>query len=224
MSKRTRRPVASALSLGAVGTACTLVLVLAGCAGGTGSTGSAGSAGGSSAPAETDTGSALKVALYSEPQASVVALHYGVDTYAGDFDLDLSVEENVTIFDSNEDFVDAARDGGAEIMATSVSAILGAREDGDDLKIFCPYVGMDDFVLAGANGVTTVGQLFDPATRVGIDNPGGAGSIVLNALLSGVGETRDIPDIPNPQMIESSNDRTAEWAAGRATAPPRSAR
>jgi len=56
--------------------------------------------------------------------------------------------------------------------------------------------------------------LFEPTTRVGIDNPGGAGAIVLNALLSGVGETRDVPDIRNPQVIESSGDRTAEWAAG----------
>lgn len=57
-------------------------------------------------------------------------------------------------------------------------------------------------------------MLFEPTTRVGIDNPGGAGAIVLNALLSGVGETRDVPDIRNPQVIESSGDRTAEWAAG----------
>ena len=51
--------------------------------------------------------------------------------------------------------------------------------------MFCPYVSMDDFVLAGANGVNNAGQLFEPSTRVGIDSPGGAGAIVLNALLSG---------------------------------------
>jgi len=120
----------------------------------------------------------------------------------------------VTTFDSNTNLVEAARAENAQVMATSVSAILDARENGQDLKIFCPYVSMDDFVLAGANGVNTVDVLFEATTRVGIDSPGGAGAIVLNALLSGVGETRDVPDIRNPQVIESSGDRTAEWAAG----------
>jgi hypothetical protein len=96
-----------------------------------------------------------------------------------------------------------------------MSTILDAREHGDNLKIFCPYVSMDDFVLAGANGVNTAGQLFEPSTRVGLDSPGGAGAIVLNALLHGVGEPRDVHEIPNPQIIESSSARTAEWAAGQ---------
>ena len=87
----------------------------------------------------------------------------------------------MTTFDSNTNLVEAARAENAQVMATSVSAILDARENGQDLKIFCPYVSMDDFVLAGANGVNTVDQLFEPTTRVGIDNPGGAGAIVLNA-------------------------------------------
>jgi hypothetical protein len=60
----------------------------------------------------------------------------------------------VTTFDSNTSLVEAARAENAQVMATSVSAILDARENGQDLKIFCPYVSMDDFVLAGANGVT----------------------------------------------------------------------
>lgn len=169
----------------------------------------------SSAPSgEPATGETLQIALFSEPQASVVALHYGVDNYGGDFDLDISVDQNITIFDSNTTFVETAQAADAQVMTTSVSAILDARERGEDLKIFCPYVSLDDFVLAGANGVTTVDQLFEPSTRVGIDNPRGAGAIVLNALLSGVGETRDIPDIPNQLIIESSGDRSAEWAAG----------
>ena len=80
--------------------------------------------------------------------------------------------------------------------------------------MFCPFVSMDDFVLAGANGVDNASQLFDPSTRVGIDSPGGAGAIVLNAMLSGVGEQRDVDEIPNQQIIESSSARTATWAAG----------
>jgi NitT/TauT family transport system substrate-binding protein len=156
----------------------------------------------------------LQIALFSEPHSAVVPLVYGVDNFGSDFDLAISARENITIYESHANLIEIARAGTAQVMATSMSAILDARESGEDLKIFCPYVGVDDFVLAGANGVTTVGQLFEQSTRVGIDSPGGAGAIVLNALLSGVGETRDIPHIPNQQIIESSADRTAEWAAG----------
>lgn len=160
------------------------------------------------------TGESLRIVLGAQPQASQIPLLYGVGHYGEDFALDIGVEQNVTKFDSHTDAVQTLLDGRAQVMATSFSAILDEREQGDDLKIFCPYVSMDDFVLAGANGVNTVGQLFEPSTRVGIDSPGGASAIVLNALLSGVGEPRDIPDIPTQQIIESSSARTAAWAAG----------
>lgn len=117
-------------------------------------------------------------------------------------------------FDTHTDAVQTLLDDRAQVLATSVSAILDAREQGEDLQMFCPYVSMDDFVLAGANGVNTASQLFEPSTRVGIDSPGGAGAIVLNALLSGVGEPRDVHEIPNQQIIESSSARTSAWAAG----------
>jgi len=197
--KARRRPIASVITTTTLGA---LTLLLTGC---------------TTSPAPPDataTGELVGIALYAEPQASVVPLHYGIDNYSSDFDLSITVDQNVTTFDSNTNFVDTARAENAQVMATSVSAILDARESGENLKIFCPYVSMDDFVLAGANGVNTIDQLFQPTTRVGIDNPRGAGAIVLNALLSGVGETRDIPEIPNPQVIESSADRTTEWAAG----------
>jgi NitT/TauT family transport system substrate-binding protein len=166
-------------------------------------------------PNEPSTGESLRIVLGSHPQASQIPLVYGVGHNRGDFGLDISVEQSITIFDSHIDPVKTLLDGNAEVMATSVSAILDAREQGEDVKIFCPYVGMDDFVLAGANGVNTAGQLFEPSARVGIDSPGGAGAIVLNALLSGIGEPRDVDEIPNQQVIESSSARTEAWAAGQ---------
>lgn len=163
---------------------------------------------------EPTTGESLRIVLGSQPQASQIPLIYGVDRNGGDFGLAISVEQNVTKSDSHTTAVQTFRDGKAQVMATSFSAILDSREQGEDLKIFCPYVSMDDFVLAGANGVNSAGQLLDPSTRVGIDSPGGAGAIVLNAMLSGVGEPRDVDEIPTPRIIESSSARTAEWAAG----------
>ncbi|WP_461416673.1 substrate-binding domain-containing protein [Gordonia sp. GN26] len=121
----------------------------------------------------------------------------------------------MTITGTHTDAVKTLSDGDAEVLATSFSAILDARERGEDLKVFCPYVSMDDFVLAGANGVDTAGQLFEPSTRVGVDSPGGAGAIVLNALLSGIGEARDVHEIPNPRIIENATARTEAWATGQ---------
>ena len=163
---------------------------------------------------EPGTGESLRVVLGSQPQASQIPLVYGISRYGRDFGLAKSVEQNVTKFDSHTNAVQTLLDGKAQIMATSLSAILDAREQGDDVKMFCPYVSMDDFVLAGANGVHNAGQLFDPSTRVGIDSPGGAGAIVLNALLAGTGEPRDIDEIPNQRVIESSSARTTAWADG----------
>lgn len=163
---------------------------------------------------EPTTGESLRIVLGSQPQASQIPLVYGVGHHGADFGLTMSVEQNVAIFDSHVNVAQTVRDGNAQVMATSISTILDAREQGGEVKVFCPYVSMDDFVLAGANGVNTAGQLFDPSTRVGVDSPGGAGAIVLNAMLSGVGEPRDVHEIPTQQIIESSGARTAEWAAG----------
>jgi ABC-type nitrate/sulfonate/bicarbonate transport system substrate-binding protein len=165
-------------------------------------------------PVTPSSGESLRIVLGSQPQASQIPLVYGVDHYGADFGLAISVERNVAKFDSHTSAVQTSLAGNAPVLATSVSAILDAREQGEDIKMFCPYVSMDDFVLAGANGVNNANQLFEPSTRVGIDSPGGAGAIVLNALLSGLGEQRDVDEIPNPVIIESSSARTAAWAAG----------
>jgi ABC-type nitrate/sulfonate/bicarbonate transport system substrate-binding protein len=199
MSTRTRRGRRATTLIAA----CTVgALTLAAC-------------GSSSDEAATETtAESLKIALSAQPQASLVPLVYGVDNYGADFDLDISVDNNVTIFDSHATAAQTVLGGQAQVMGSSISSILAARQQGEDFKIFCPYVSMDDFVLTGANGVTTVAQLFEPSTRVAIDSPGGAGAIILNALLMGVGESRSIQEIPTQQIIESSSLRTAAWAAG----------
>ena len=169
---------------------------------------------GSAQAAEPITGESLRIVLGSPPQASQITLVYGVDHYGGDYGLAISLEKSVTTLDTHTKAVQTLLDGKAQVMATSVSAILDAREQGENVKMFCPFVSMDDFVLAGANGINNAGQLFEPSTRVGIDSPGGAGAIVLNALLAGIGEPRDVDELPNQQIIESSSARTAAWAAG----------
>jgi NitT/TauT family transport system substrate-binding protein len=201
-SSSNRRRVTSFLAFSAVG-----VLTVAACGSNPNGGGDSGAQPG-----------ALRIALSAQPQPSLVPLVYGVDNFAGQFGLDINVKDNVTIFDSHTTAAQTVLGGKAQVLGSSISSVLAARERGQNFKIFCPYVSMDDFVLAGSNGVTTIGQLFDPGTRVGIDSPGGAGAIILNALLMGTGEKRGINDIPNKQIIESSSLRTAAWAAGDVTA------
>ncbi len=168
--------------------------------------------------AEPSTGESLRIVLGAQPQPSQLPLVYGVDHNGADFGLALSVTQNVVKFDDHINAVQTLRDDKAQILATSFSAILDARQQGEDVKIFCPYVSSDDFVLAGANGVHNAGQLFEPSTRVGIDSPGGSGAIVLNALLSGVGEPRDVHEIPNQRILQTSSDRLDALIAGQVDA------
>src|SRR5215218_4827735 len=74
------------------------------------------------------TGESLRIVLGSQPQASQIPLVYGVSHYAGDFGLAMNVEQNVTTLDTHTNAVQSLLDGKAEVMATSFSAILDARE------------------------------------------------------------------------------------------------
>jgi hypothetical protein len=86
---------------------------------------------------EPITGESLRIALGSQPQASQIPLIYGVGHYGRDFGLAIGVEQTVTELDSHSTAVQAFLGGNAQVMATSFSAILDAREQGEDVKIFC---------------------------------------------------------------------------------------
>jgi ABC-type nitrate/sulfonate/bicarbonate transport system substrate-binding protein len=191
-----RRQMLTLFALGSVG-----ALALSAC-----------SAGGTEPKASSP--ASIDVAFTAHTAPTLVPVEYGIDNYTDDFDLNMSVKDNVTTFDSHTTAMQTVLGGRAQVLGGSVAAILATREQGEDFKIFCPRISMDDFVLAGSNGVTTIEQLFDRNVRVGIDSPGGAGAIILNALLIGVGEDRGIQDIPSPQIIESSGLRTSAFAAG----------
>lgn len=76
--------------------------------------------------------------LGSQPQASQIPLVYGVGRFGADFGLAIGVEPNIAKFDTHTDAVRTLLDGEAQVMATSFSAILDAREQGEDVKLFCP--------------------------------------------------------------------------------------
>ena len=57
--------------------------------------------------------------------ASQIPLIYGVGHYGGDFGLAISVEQNVTKFDSHTDAVRTLFDGKAQVLAIVVLRHLG---------------------------------------------------------------------------------------------------
>ena len=158
----------------------------------------------------TDT---IRVATTSPTQPNWVATKYGVVTYGPELGLDMTIDDFVT-FDSHSVATQTALGGEADVVAGSFVSHLLLIDQGQDFKVFCPYISQDDFVIAGANGVNSIDQLFEPGTRVAMDSPGGAGSVIFDAMLQALGETRTTADMPGQQILESSGLRTSAYAAG----------
>ena len=156
--------------------------------------------------------SVLKVAVTAPTQPSFVETIYGPVKYGAEFGLDIT-EDDFRIFDSHATATQTVLAGQADIVGGSFISHLLIRERGLDFKIFCPFVNMDDFVMAGRNGVTEVEQLFDPETRVAIDSPGGASGVILNAMLQAAGTGKTIADLPNVRILESSALRSSVFVA-----------
>ena len=160
---------------------------------------------------------APRVANTSSTQPTFVATKYGVIKYGPDFGLKMS-ESDWKTFDSHAVGTQTVLSGQADIVAGSFVSDMVLAEKGQKFKAFCPYISNDDFVLVGANGVKSVSQLFEPGRRIAIDSPGGAGAIILNAILAASGETRTAKDIKNAQILESSGLRLSAFAAGKVDA------
>lgn len=166
---------------------------------------------GDSAPELTLT--TIRVAGTSPTQPNWMATKYGVTTYGPELGLDMTVDDFVT-FDSHSVATQTVLGGQADVVAGSFVSTLLLINQGQDFKAFCPYISQDDFVIAGANGVNSIDQLFDPNVRVAMDSPGGAGSVIFDAMLQAMGETRTTADMPGQQILESSGLRTSAYAAG----------
>lgn len=159
----------------------------------------------------------LQVANTSPTQPGFVPAKYGAIELGDQFGLEMTLD-NFTTFDSHAVATQAVLSGEADVVAGSLVSHMLLREQGQDFQAFCPYISQDDFVIVGANGVDSIEQLFDPDTRVALDSPGGAGDIILNAMLQAVGEERTAADIPGVQILESSGLRTSAYAAGEVDA------
>lgn len=155
---------------------------------------------------------APRVALTSSTQPSYVHTVYGPITYGEAYGLAMTIDDFI-IFDSHATATQSVLAGEADIVGGSLVSHLLLRQAGQDFKIFCPFISQDDFVLAARNGIDSLDALNDPATRVAVDSPGGAGDIILNALLQATGTGLTVQDLPNTTVLESSGLRTNAFAA-----------
>lgn len=123
-------------------------------------------------------------------------------------------QAQLTRFESHATATQTVLAGRAEIVAGSTASHLILREQGRDFKIFAPFLGVDDFVLAVNEKVRSPEDLFNPRVRVASDSAGGAGYLILEAFLQVLNTGRRVRDIPNLVILESSGLRTTAIANG----------
>lgn len=158
-----------------------------------------------------------RVAFTSEVQASYVNSRYGPLTYGKDFGLPIT-EKDFQVFDSHATATQTTLSGRADVVGGSFISHVLVHQAGQDFKAFCPLVSLDDFVLVGRGGVSSVDDLFDKKNRVAVDSSGGAGAMILDAMLEAADAPGTSKKLPNTSIIESSGLRTSAFAAGKVDA------
>lgn len=198
-----------------------LALVAAACGGG----GEAAPEGGGDATGATDEETAAaeeeivapRVAFTAPTIPSIVERIHGPVELGDQFRLEMT-EEDFTTFEDHATATQSTLGGQHDVVGGSFASLMLVRESGQDFQAFCPFINLDDFVLAGRNGVTEMEQLFDPQYSVAIDSFGGAADLILNAMLQANGFEQTGEDIPGAQIVTSSGLRTTALAAGEVDA------
>lgn len=158
-----------------------------------------------------------RIAFTSEVQPSYVNTRYGPIEYGSEFGLEFS-EDDFLVFDSHSTATQTALSGRAEIVGGSFASHLLAREQGTDFKAFCPFINLDDYMFVGRDGVNSVDDWFKPETTVGVDSPGGAAAMAVNAMLQANDASGLVNDIPNTKILQSSGLRTSAFVSGEVDA------
>ena len=149
----------------------------------------------------------------SPTQPTFVNRDYGLVEAGPEFGLTTTIDDMLT-FDSHAVATQAVLSGDADVVGGSFVSNMLVNQQGEEFKAFCPFVKNDDFVLVSNPGIDEIGAIFADDVSVALDSPGGAGDIILNAMLQAAGEERTTSDIPGIQILESSGLRTTAFAAG----------
>jgi hypothetical protein len=153
----------------------------------------------------------LRVALSAPTTPINFTRIHGAVSYGAEFGLQMTADDFI-IFDSHTLATQSVLAGEAEVAIGSFMSTLLVRQAGQDFKVFCPNVGVNDQVLVGRNGITTLEQVFDPNTRVAVTSAGAGGDATMNAVFRGNGIDQTSADIPNAIEMGTSSVRMAAWA------------
>ncbi len=123
-------------------------------------------------------------------------------------------ENQLITFDSHATATQTVLSGRADIVAGSTASHILLQQQNRDFKIFAPFLGTDDFVLAMNEKVKSPDDLFTEGVRVSTDSAGGAGYLILQAFLDGLETGKRVADIPTLVTLESSGQRTTALANG----------
>lgn len=172
--------------------------------------------------ARTDAGGSpgresVTVAFTAPIVPTYVNTAYGPVKYGDDFGLTIS-QQNLLVFESHSTATQIVLSGRADIVGGSFMSTLLARQQGLDLKAFCPFLNLDDFVVAGSGQVDSLKDLFRPSTKVSIDGKGGAARAVLNAILLASDAPGMVGDMSELRILGSSGTRTSAFASGKVDA------
>ncbi|WP_162941411.1 ABC transporter substrate-binding protein [Desertimonas flava] len=157
------------------------------------------------------------IAWTSPTQPTFVERDYGLLEVGPSFGLDFTPDD-LLVFESHAVATQTVLSGGADIVGGSFVSTMLVNQQGQDFKAFCPFIKNDDFVLVTTPGIDTIADLFEGDATVAVDSPGGAGDVIVNAMIQASGDDRSTTDLPNVQIIESSGLRTSAFVGGEVNA------
>jgi ABC-type nitrate/sulfonate/bicarbonate transport system substrate-binding protein len=158
-----------------------------------------------------------RVALTSPTTATSVQRIYGPVHYGAEFGLEVQPDD-FTVFESHTTATQSVLAGEADIVGGSFTSTLLVRQAGQDFRVFCPNVGVLDYVLVGRNGINQIEQLLDANTRVGVNSAGSGGDAVLNSFLQAYNVDATAETLPNTLELGSSSLRLEAFSTDQVDA------
>lgn len=155
------------------------------------------------------------IGMSSSVQPSYILAMDGPLTYGSEFGLPVTADDFVS-FDSHATVVQAALSGQVDIVGASTMAHLAIISEGQEFRIFAPMNHADDFVIAGRGEADEIADMTDPAFAVALDEPGGAGAAIVDAMLLAADAGFISSDLTEALIIGSSGGRTSALASGDA--------
>ena len=143
------------------------------------------------------------IGMSSSVQPSYILAMDGPLTYGEEFGLPVTADDFVS-FDSHATVVQAALSGQVDIVGASTMAHLSIISQGQD------------FVIAGRGDANSIAQMTDPDVAVALDEPGGAGAAIVDAMLMAADAGFISTDLGDALIIGSSGGRTSALASGDA--------